>query len=81
MSLKKWFEEKWVNIGKKKDGSFTPCGRQKAKLDSKDYPKCVPLSKAVRMSPSAIASAVRRKRAKKQGVGGKPTFVSTFKKK
>jgi hypothetical protein len=30
------------------------------------------------MSKSQIASAVTRKRSKKQGVGGKPTNVSTF---
>jgi hypothetical protein len=30
------------------------------------------------MSKSQIASAVRRKRAKKQGVGGKPTNVKTI---
>ena len=78
MSLKKWFAEKWVNIGaKRKDGSFEPCGRSNAKLDSKGYPKCVPLSKAKQMSPSEIKSAVQRKRAVKQGVGGKPTNVKT----
>ena len=30
------------------------------------------------MSDKEIASAVRRKRSKKQGVGGKPTNVATF---
>jgi hypothetical protein len=30
------------------------------------------------MSKAQIKSAVRRKRAKKQGVGGKPTNVKTF---
>jgi hypothetical protein len=33
------------------------------------------------MSKSQIRSAVSRKRAKKQGVGGKPTNVATFAKK
>lgn len=78
MSLKKWFAEKWVNIGKKKDGSFAPCGRPKAKLTSKGYPKCVPVAKAASMSPSEIKSAVTRKRAKKQGIKGKPTMVKTY---
>lgn len=79
MSLKKWFAEKWVNIGaKRKDGSFKPCGRSKAKLESKGYPKCVPLAKAKQMSPSEIKSAVQRKRSKKQGVKGKPTMVKTY---
>ena len=30
MSLRKWVQEKWVDIGsKRKDGSFAPCGRSK----------------------------------------------------
>ena len=77
--LGKWFEEKWVDIGRpKKNGKFQPCGRKKAKKGSKGYPKCVPLSKARSMTKAQIKSAVRRKRAKTQGVGGKPTNVKTF---
>ena len=52
---------------------FTGSGRK--------YPKCVPAAKAARMSKSQIRSAVSRKRAKPQGVGGKPTNVATFKKR
>ena len=49
------------------------------KADKKrKYPKCVPLAKARRMSESQRRSAVKRKRAKAQGVGGKPTNVKTF---
>ena len=81
--LKKWFDQKWVDIGsKKKDGSFSKCGRSKQKADAKrKYPKCVPLAKATRMSDSQKASAVKRKRAVAQGVGGKPTNVKTFAKR
>ena len=81
--LDKWFAQKWVDIGsKKKDGSFSKCGRSKQKADSKrKYPKCVPLAKATRMSDSQRASAVKRKRAVAQGVGGKPTNVKTFTRK
>ena len=81
--LKKWFDQKWVDIGsKKKDGSFAKCGRSKQKADAKrKYPKCVPLAKATRMSDSQRASAVKRKRAVAQGVGGKPTNVKTFTKR
>jgi len=76
--LKKWFGQKWVNIGaKKKNGSYPRCGRPKAKLKGRGYPKCVPAAKAARMTKSQIRSAVSRKRAKKQGVGGKPTNVKT----
>jgi len=77
--LKKWFGQKWVNIGaKKKNGSYPKCGRPKGKLTGKGYPKCVPAAKAARMTKSQIRSAVSRKRAKKQGVGGKPTNVKTI---
>ena len=81
--LKKWFDQKWVDIGsKKKDGSFAKCGRSKQKADAKrKYPKCVPLAKARRMSEGQRRSAVKRKRAVAQGVGGKPTNVKTFTKR
>ena len=82
MSLRKWLGEKWVDIGApKKNGKFQPCGRKKAKGSKRKYPKCVPLAKAKKMTTGQKASAVKRKRAKAQGVGGKPTNVATFKKK
>ena len=73
----------WVDIGapKKKD-KFQSCGRSKLAKDKKrKYPKCVPRATANRMTKSQITSAVKRKRAKAQGVGGKPTNVRTFAKK
>ena len=81
--LDKWFAQKWVDIGsKKKDGSFSKCGRSKQKKDAKrKYPKCVPLAKARRMTEGQRRSAVSRKRAVAQGVGGKPTNVKTFAKR
>ena len=80
--LRKWVSEKWVDIGApKKDGKFQPCGRKNAKTSKRKYPKCVPLAKAKRMTTGQKASAVKRKRAKPQGVRGKPTNVKTFKKK
>ena len=80
--LKTWFDQKWVDIGsKKKDGSFSKCGRSKQKADAKrKYPKCVPLAKATRMSDSQRASAVKRKRAA-GNTGPKPTNVAPFKKR
>ena len=80
--LKTWFDQKWVDIGsKKKEGSFSKCGRSKQKADAKrKYPKCVPLAKATRMSDSQRASAVKRKRAA-GNTGPKPTNVATFKKR
>ena len=81
--LDKWFKQDWVDIGsKKKGGGFAKCGRSKQKKDAKrKYPKCVPLAKATRMTKGERASAVRRKRAVAQGVGGKPTNVKTFTKR
>jgi hypothetical protein len=83
MSLKTWFGKgskgDWVDIGApKKDGKFQACGRKSSKGSKRKYPKCVPRSQARNMSKGQIASAVKRKRAKKQGVGGKPTNVKTF---
>jgi len=72
----------WVDIGApKKKGKFQPCGRKSATKSKRKYPKCVPRSKAKSMTAAQRKSAVKRKRAKAQGVGGKPTNVRTFVKK
>tara|TARA_R100001460_G_scaffold56368_2_gene95940 strand:- start:1147 stop:1434 length:288 start_codon:yes stop_codon:yes gene_type:complete len=72
----------WVDIGApKKKGKFQPCGRKSASKSKRKYPKCVPRSKASSMSKGQIKSAVKRKRSKAQGVGGKPTNVKTIGKK
>ena len=86
MSLKEWFGKgpkgDWVDIGApKKDGKFQACGRKSAKGSKRKYPKCVPRAPAKKMTESQRKSAVARKRAKPQGVGGKPTNVKTFVKK
>jgi hypothetical protein len=83
MSLKKWFgkgsEGDWVDIGApKKKGKYQPCGRKSTKSSKRKYPKCVPRSKAKTMTAAQRKSAVARKRAKPQGVGGKPTNVRTI---
>ena len=67
--LKKWFAQKWVDIGSKKKDA------------KRKYPKCVPRAKAMSMTKGQIKSAVSRKRSKAQGVGGKPTNVATFAKR
>jgi len=78
--LRKWVQQRWVDIGApKKGGGFKPCGRSKGEK-RKGYPKCVPAAKAASMSKSQRRSAVKRKRAA-GNPGGKPTMVSTFKKK
>ena len=89
-NLKKWFSDKWVNIGKKKKGGgHPPCGSSGKK---RGYAKCVPASKAANMSKKQKSSATRRKRSaqNKAGRGGtsslsgggkKPIRVSTKPKK
>jgi len=75
--LKKWFSEKWVDIGsKKKNGKYQECGRKSASSSKRKYPKCVPLAKATAMTKSQKASAVARKRAA-PNTGPKPTNVRT----
>ena len=77
--LKKWFKEKWVDISRpKKGGGYMPCGRNTSKKGK--YPKCVPASKAARMTPAQRKSAIRRRRAA-GNPGGKPTMVRTFAKR
>lgn len=83
-NLNRWFKEKWVDVSRKdKDGKHPPCGRAKANTSSKGYPKCRPSVKVNENTPKTSGSmsegqkraATKRKRAKKQGVGGKPTIV------
>ena len=83
MSLREWFGKgskgDWVDIGApKKKGKYQPCGRKSASKSKRGYPKCVPRSKAKSMTKGQIKSAVQRKRARAQGVGGKPTNVKTI---
>lgn len=76
MSLTKWFNEKWVDISTKKDGKHPACGRKMG--DGRSYPKCVPSSKANRMSIKEKRSATNRKRATNPSGGGKkPTYSRT----
>jgi len=81
MSLKKWFNEKWVDIGSpKKGGGYKECGRKSASESKRKYPKCVPAAKAASMTSSQKSSAVKRKR-QAGNPGGKPNNVSTFTKR
>ena len=75
--LKKWFDEKWVDISAKKPGGgYKECGRKSASGSSRGYPKCVPAAKAARMSEGEKRSAVARKRSA-ANTGPKPTNVKT----
>ena len=82
--LKTWFDEKWVDISREnEDGSHPSCGRPGGDLNEKNfkkkYPKCVPESKADKMTEKEKESAVRRKREKvrEDGKPGKPVYVKT----
>ena len=86
-NLNRWFKEKWVDVSRKdpKTGKHPPCGRSKAKKGSKGYPKCRPSVRVSSKTPKTSGemtsgqkrAATKRKRAKKQGVGGKPTIVKS----
>jgi hypothetical protein len=81
-SLTEWFREEWVDLSRPKPGGgFEPCGRADASTGK--YPKCVPASRAARMTPEQIASAIRRKRraeSTETRQDKKPIYVSTVKK-
>lgn len=78
--LGKWFDEKWVDISRPKDGGgYEECGRSDASEGK--YPKCVPQSKANSMTAGEKKSAVRRKRdaeSSETREGKKPINVATF---
>jgi hypothetical protein len=84
--LRRWFKEKWVDVSKKVNGKYPPCGRKDA--DGKSYPKCRPSKKISKETPK-IASSYNKKekaamtqqkrRAEKNnpkiGKGNKPTMT------
>lgn len=80
-NLDTWFRERWVDISRPKPGGgFEPCGRADASTGK--YPKCVPASRAARMSESQRQSAIRRKRraeSTQRRDGQKPINVPTEK--
>ena len=87
-NLNRWFKEKWVDVSRKdKDGKHPPCGRSKAKKGRKGYPKCRPSVRVSSKTPKTSGemtsgqkrAATKRKRAKRQGVGGKPPVVKAMK--
>ena len=60
--LRSWVRANWVDIANpKKGGGFPKCGRSKGEK-RRNYPKCVPASKARSMTPSQRRAAVSRKK-------------------
>jgi predicted RNase H-like HicB family nuclease len=84
--LRKWFDQNWKDISrKKKGGGHPPCGASadkgvRSKDSSKKYPKCVPANKAKNMSKKQKKSAVTRKR-RAPNEPGSPDNVKTDVKK
>jgi len=86
--LTKWFGESWVDLSRPihKGGElvgYEPCGRKKSD-DPTDYPKCRPIKEAMKMSPSEVKDAIKRKRAAEAGAPGRgsraraPKRVATY---
>ena len=92
--LARWFKEKWVNIGGKKDpktGQYPPCGRHDTSTGK--YPKCRPANKVSSETPETVGemtpkerkSAVIQKRrvepeTQRSGKGNAPHMTSHLKK-
>ena len=79
MSLKKWTQQKWVDVANRRsDGSYPPCGRSKGEK-RKNYPKCLPIAKVRSMSASQRAAAVRRKKKaeRRSRKGKRPNYAKT----
>ena len=77
MGLRKWVQDKWVDIANKRsDGSYPKCGSSGGEKRKK-YPKCVPMAKAKAMSKGQKKSAVARKQ-KASNTGPKPSNVRTL---
>lgn len=47
--LKRWFDEKWVNIC---TSDFSPCGRKQT--DTKKYPYCRPSKRVSKKTPTTV---------------------------
>lgn len=76
--LRKWFDEEWVDLSRPLGpGRWAACGRPTA--GKRAYPKCVPLAKALALSPDEIRSAIRRKREveRRPRRGKRARFVAT----
>ena len=92
--LARWFKEKWVNIGGKKDpktGQYPPCGRHDTSKGK--YPKCRPSTRVSSKTPETAGEmtdkekkrAVIQKRrvepeTQRSGKGNAPRMTSHLKK-
>ena len=56
--LTRWFEEKWVNVCKKRNGKYVSCGRKKA--SGKKYPYCRPLKRVNSRTPMTVGEMIKK---------------------
>jgi hypothetical protein len=92
--LSRWFKEKWVNIGGRKDpktGQYPPCGRSDTSKGK--YPKCRPLHKVSSETPETVGEMTPKERKRaviqkrrvepetdRSGKGNAPRMTSHLKK-
>ena len=57
-NLTRWFNEKWVNVCKKKSGKYVPCGRKKSSM--KKYPYCRPLHRINSGTPMTVGEIKKK---------------------
>ena len=63
--LKKWVDQKWVDIGApKKDGKYQPCGRKSAKGSKRGYPACRPSKRVSSKTPKTQSEMSSSEKAK-----------------
>ena len=62
-NLTRWFNEKWVNVCKKKSGKYAPCGRKKGSM--KKYPYCRPLHRINKGTPMTVGEIKKKYGSKK----------------
>ena len=62
-NLTRWFNEKWVNVCKKKSGKYVPCGRKKGSM--KKYPYCRPLHRINSGTPMTVGEIKKKYGSKK----------------
>ena len=62
-NLTRWFNEKWVNVCKKKSGKYVPCGRKKSSM--KKYPYCRPLYRINSGTPMTVGEIKKKYGSKK----------------
>lgn len=78
--IPKWFREKWVDLTRPTgNNTWAPCGRLSLDMTRAEYiktfPRCVALTRALKMTPAQRAKAVKTKRASVKKSKGAQTFV------